>query len=66
MSMKEKIIAFIENKLLESTVEIGYEDDLFKLPTDNLPKGVVVRWLKDILEIGSSIRETKYKDGIAR
>ena len=28
MSMKEKIIGFIESKLLESTVEIGYEDDL--------------------------------------
>ena len=34
----------------------AYEDDFFKLPTDNLEKGIVVKRLKDILEINSSLR----------
>jgi len=38
-------------KKLETNLygEDGYEDDVFKLPTDNLPKGIVVKRLKDIL-----------------
>jgi hypothetical protein len=34
----------------------AFEDDAFKLSKETVPKGVVIRRLKDILQVGSSLR----------